>query len=331
MTIKKTSNEIKNIKDTVLSNFRKFGFTVKKAETGRSIYTLNGDTTIDLIYASLNKRDEYFFGIEEEQFYNIYSTNRHFFQIFICESSDQIFIIPLSFMMEVLKDAKANNHITFHQWKPIIRKRNGVFMLRLENIYEITDYLNRYDYLLNDENDKNISLNNPVIKFNSEIVVKTEKQKFKEIATLYNLDNKNIHSSTIFMLKKMGEWLGYDVITESKPKNIENFPYKIDCLWYKNNDLFLAIEVCHKGSAEKDKDALKQVKYFGARKVVIIADINKLERIRKLYMYNGEIKCWTEIWSFNRVFNMFENGQKFFNDFLKFNNYQWNDNIVEFL
>ena len=48
-------------------------------------------------------------------------------------------------------------------------------------------------------------------------------------------------------------------------------------------------------------------------------------------MYNGEIKSWTEVWSFNRVFNMFESGQKFFKDFSKFKNYQWNDNSVEYL
>jgi len=206
-----------------------------------------------------------------------------------------------------------------------------LFIIRLNGIYEITDYLNRYDYLLQDDK-YNLSLLFPTVrKFASEIEVKTEQQKFKELATFYNLDEKNLHNSIIFMLKQLGEWLGYNVITEGKPKNLETFPYQIDCLWYKGNDLYLAIEVCNKGSIEKDKDALKQAKYFGARKVIIITDIAKLERIRKLYMYNGEIKSWTEVWSFNRVFNMFENAQKFFKDFIKFNNYQWNENMVEYL
>jgi len=76
---------------------------------------------------------------------------------------------------------------------------------------------------------------------------------------------------------------------------------------------------------------LKHAKLFGARKVVIVTDVSKLDRIRKLYMYNGEIKSWTEVWSFNRVLNMFENGKKFFKDFFKFQSYQWNDNIVEYI
>ncbi|MDR2684882.1 MAG: hypothetical protein LBB53_05840 [Prevotellaceae bacterium] len=184
-------------------------------------------------------------------------------------------------MIEILKDAKANDHITFHQWETMIRKRNGVFILRLNGIYDITDYLNRYDYLFQDENAKIAS----PIKFNAEIEVKSE----------------------------------------SKPVGIETFPYQIDCLWYKENDLFLAIEVCNKGSVEKNKKRIKTGKKFWCKKS------DNCYRYCKIFMYNGEIKSWTEIWSFNRIFNMFENGQRFFKDFSKFKNYQWSKNIVEYI
>jgi hypothetical protein len=275
-----------------------------------------------------------FFGIEEEQFYNIYKDNRNYFQLFICEKADQVFIVPLSFMIEILKGARANDHTTFHQWKPMIRNRNGTFILRCNGIYEITDYLNRYDYLLQDQdtdNEKQQILPNIPAKFSSEIEVRSERDKIKDLIFEHKLDKNDLHSATIFMLKNMGEWLGYEVLTETVPPGIPNFPYQIDCLWYKDNDLYLAVEVCNKGSIEKDKDALKQAKSFGARKVVIVTDVTKLERIRKLFMYNGELKFWTEVWTFNRIFNMFENGQKFFRDFTKFKNYQWNENIVEYV
>jgi len=332
MSNRKTPKEISTIKNEVLANIAKLGFSIEnRSDLGKSIYSLNGNTIIDLIYSSFDSiSKKYLFGIEEEQFHNAYKNNRNYFQIFICENSKQVFVIPLSFMMEIIKDAKANDHITFKQWKPVIKKRNGVFILRLNGIYEITDYLNRYDYLLS-EDEQETSIMPPVIKFDSEIEVKSENQKFKELAEDFDLDKKDIHFSTIQMLKNLGEWLGYKVLTETKPLGIEMFPYQIDCLWYKDNDLFLAIEVCNKGSIEKDKDALKQAKYFGARKVIIVTDIAKLERIRKLYMYNGELKSWTEVWSFNRVFNMFENGQKFFKDFSKFKSYQWNENIIEYV
>jgi hypothetical protein len=330
---RKSQPEINKIKADVLNNIQRLGITVQQCpHLGKSIYSLNNKTTIDLIYSSLSTRNEYFFGIEEEQFYNVYQLNRNFFQLFICENNDQVFVVPLSFMIEMLKSAKANDHITYHQWKPIIRNRNGVFILRCYGIYEITDYLNRYDYLIQeDDSNKQQMLFNEPIKFKTEIEVKSEYQKLKDLVSDYKLNKNDLHSTTIFMLKKMGEWLGYKVLTETVPPDIPNFPYRIDCLWYKDDDLYLAIEVCDKGNIEKDKDALKQAKNFGARKVVIVTEIKKLERIRKLFMYNGELKYWTEVWTFNRVFNMFENGQKFFRDFTKFRSYQWNENIVEYV
>jgi len=133
------------------------------------------------------------------------------------------------------------------------------------------------------------------------------------------------------MLRDIGKWSGFKVLTESKPSGISNSPYNIDCLWYKGDDLYLAIEVCDKGSIEKDKDALKLAKSFGARKVVIVSNINKLERIRKLFMFNGEIKFWTEVWSFERIFKMYKSGKEFFANFDKFKKYDWSENLKEYV
>lgn len=332
MSKRKSPKQIMVIKNAVLEKIKNFGFSVeKRKDLGNSIYALNSNTIIDLIYSSYDPASKkYFFGIEEEQFHNAYKNNRNYFQVFICENLEQVFFIPLSLMVEIVKDAKANDHITFRQWKPVIKKRNGIFILRLNGIYEITDYLNRYDYLISEENQFQL-IRPTIVKFNSEIEVKSETQKFKELADDFGLDKKDIHNSTIQMLKNIGEWLGYKVLTESRLSGIDKFPYQIDCLWYKDNDLYLAIEVCNKGSVEKDKDALKQARHFGARKVIIITDIAKLERIRSLFMYNGEIKSWTEVWTFKRVFNMFENGKKFFKDFSKFREHNWSENITEYL
>ena len=93
----------------------------------------------------------------------------------------------------------------------------------------------------------------------------------------------------------------------------------------------MAIEVCYKGNIEKDKDCLKLLKKLGARKVILVTDTNKLNRVRKLFMYNGEIKSWTEIWSFDRVLQMYDEGEKFFKNFQKFRSYAYNENILEYL
>jgi hypothetical protein len=76
---------------------------------------------------------------------------------------------------------------------------------------------------------------------------------------------------------------------------------------------------------------IRKIYFRLLRKVIIVTEINRLKRVRDIFMYNGEIRSWTEVWSFNRIFNMYESGQKFFKDFIKFNNYSWNENIVEYI
>ena len=332
MTIRKNQKTIDDIKEKVLDNIRSFGFNVKRDENfGKTIYSIDSDRIfVDIIYASLNDRGEYFFGIEQEQFEKMYEKTRNFFQIFVCENEKQAFIVPLSFMIEILKDAKATDHTTFKQWKPIIKMKNGLYVLRLFGHYNITDYLNRYDYLATDEKELEL-LKNLDIKYTSEIKIRKAEEEYKDIAEENNLIKENIHATTIDMLKNIGAWCGFKVLTESKPLGIDNSPYHIDCLWYKGDDLYLAVEVCDKGNVEKDKDSLKLAKSFGARKVIIVSNVNKLERIRKIFMFNGEIKFWTEVWSFERVFNMYKAGQDFFRNFNKFKTYSWNENIIEYL
>lgn len=332
MTIRKAQKTIDSIKEKVLNKIKSFGFSVRQDKRfGRTVYSLDNERIfIDIVYASLNERGEYFFGIEQEQFERIYKQNRNFFQIFVCENEKRVFIIPLSFMIEILRDAKATNYGTFKQWKPIIKMKNGLYILRLFGHYNITDYLNRYDYLATDKKESRL-FKKLDIKYKPEIRVQRVEQEYKNIAKENDLDRKNIHDTTVNMLANIGKWIGFEVLTESKPIGIEKFPYSIDCLWYKDKDLYIAIEVCDKGNIEKDKDALKQSKMFGARKVVIVSSINRLERIRKIFMYNSEIKSWTEVWSFERVFSMYKAGKEFFKNFNKFKNYSWNENITEYI
>ena len=329
---RKQKEIINETKNKVLNKIKNFNISVSQMNfLGRNVYQLNEkEALIELIYASLNNRNEYFFGIEVHQLKNIYNTNRNFYQLFICDNEEQIFIIPMSFLIEILADAEATNHGTFKQWKPIIRKRNGIWQLRLFGIYNITEHFNRYDYLLTDTQSLKKFYSEKIV-FHSDVEVQTENQRWKIIAKENNINSKNLHSATIDMLRNLGEWHGFKVITEGKPIGFEQFPYKVDCLWYKGKDLYMAIEVCHKGIVEKDKDSLKLAKQLGARKVIIVTGINKVERIRKLFMYNSEIKSWTEVWSFNRILNMFRIGKTFFQDFSKFTKYSWNDNIVEYL
>lgn len=328
MTDRKDQKTIDSIKEKVLDNISSLGFTIKREQKfGKTIYSLNnGELFFDIIYASLNSRGEYFFGIEQGQFQKIYAENRNFFQIFICENENQVFIIPVSFMFEILRDAKATGP-EIKQYKPIIKFKNGQYILRLFGRYEVTNFINRYDYLTSNKKLAEVVVNK-LSNYYKPVIIE---QQYKDIVKNDGLRDINLHVATIDALREIGEWCGFKVMTEAKIVDSPNFPYFIDCLWYKGNDLYLAIEVCDKGSVEKDKDSLKLAKSFGARKLVLVSSINKLERIRKLFMFNGEVKFWTEVWSFDRVFNMHKSGRQFFKTFNKFQEYSWKENLAEYL
>jgi hypothetical protein len=315
------------IKTNILKRLESLGFAITpKTEWGEHFYLLNNDIGIDLEYAYLNHRREYIFKPNKDKYTFFYTQHRHFFQFFICESTERVFIIPLSLIMEIFDDIfTAGND--FKAFKPLVKLRNGVWFLRFLGQYDVTDYLNRYDFLISESK----SFSPTPTRYNSVIEVKTLEEKYPSLAEEGGLRYETLHAATVDMLKKIGEWAGFDVITEGVPLGQPDFPYQIDCLWYKNGDLYLAIEVCHHGVVEKDKDSLKLAKQHGARKVVIVSEINKMERIRKLFQYDGDIKSWTEVWSFERVFSLYEAGLKFFRDFEKFKRYGWHEGLNEFI
>ncbi len=316
------------IEQQIVKRIETLGFNVEhRPDWGEHFFLLNNEIGIALDYSYLNYKREYIFKNPRDQYDFLYNTHRHFFQLFICESTERVFIVPLSLIMEIFNDIFSSGG-DFKEFKPQIKLRNGVWFLRFFGQYDITDYLNRYDFLISESK---TLLQIPPTRFNSVIEIKTLEEKYKQLAEEGHLNANSLHSATVDMLRRIGEWSGFDVITEGVPLGMPDFPYQIDCLWYKNGDLYLAIEVCHRGVVEKDKDALKLAKQHGARKVIIVSEINKMERIRKLYTFEGDIKSWTEVWSFERVFSLFESGMKFFKDFEKFKRYGWSDNMSEFI
>ena len=314
--------------EVVLKRIENLGFsTVPKPELGENVFLLNNEILIDLQIAPLSiSRRDYTFKLEEAHFEYYYQHHRHFFLLLMCESDKRVFVLPLALIMEIFHDIYAVGN-SFKQFKPVVKLRNGVWFLRFFGQYDITDYLNRYDFLITESK----TLPSKPTRFNSIIEIKTLEERFAQLADAGEIRGDSLHVATVDMLKKIGEWSGFEVITEGSLRDLPDFPYQIDVLWYKNGDLYLAIEVCHHGVVEKDKDALKLARQLGARKVIIVSEVNKMARIRRLFQFEGEVKSWAEVWSFERVFGMFESGLRFYKDFEKFRRYGWQEGLTEFI
>lgn len=327
MSMRKRHKEAAVFKEEVIKRLNNLGFNVTPQPAyGEDAYFLNNEILIDLAYTTLNYRREYVFNFDKNRYEYFYHNHRHFFHLFICESSERVFLLPLSLIMEIYSDIFSQGN-DFKTFKPVFKLRNGVWFLRFYGQYDVTDYLNRYDFLISESK----TYRPQTTRYNTVIEVQTLEERFQHYITEGGIKGDSIHAATVDMLRKIGEMSGFEVIIEQKPRNLPDFPYAIDCLWYKNGDLYLAIEVCHHGVVEKDKDALKMAKQHGARKVIIVSEINKIERIRKLFAFEGELKAWTEIWSFERVFSLYESGIKFYRDFEKFKRYGWSEGLNEFI
>jgi hypothetical protein len=314
--------------DVLLKRIENLGFSIApKPELGEQVYFLNNEILIDIQSTPLSiSRRDFTFKLDEARFDYFYEHHRHFFLLLMCESDKRVFVLPLALIMEIFHDIYAVGN-RFKQFKPVVKLKNGVWFLRFFGQYDITDYLNRYDFLINESN----SLPSKPTRFSSIIEIKTLEERFAQLAFSGEIRGDSLHVATIDMLRKIGEWSGFEVVTEGALRDLPDFPYQIDVLWYKGGDLYLAIEVCHHGVVEKDKDALKLARQLGARKVIIVSEVNKMERIRRLFQFEGEVKSWAEVWSFERVFGMFESGLKFYKDFEKFRRYGWQEGLTEFI
>jgi hypothetical protein len=237
--------EEKNVPtEVVLKRIENLGFSiVPKPELGEKVFLLNDEILIDIQTTPLSiSRRDYTFRLDEARFDYYYQHHRHFFLLLMCESDKRVFVLPLALVMEIFHDIYAVGN-TFKQFKPVVKLRNGVWFLRFFGQYDITDYLNRYDFLITESK----TLPSKPTRFNSIIEIKTLEERFAQLADAGEIRGESLHVATVDMLKKIGEWSGFEVVTEGALRDLPDFPYQIDVLWYKNGDLYLAIEVCHHG------------------------------------------------------------------------------------
>ncbi len=200
---RKTAIEIRRIKEAFLTKIRNLNMKItRNSSLGNSFYLVNEEIYIDIAYASLNSRNEYFFGIEKEQFNNVFEKNKNFYQIFICDDENQVFIIHASLLDIILKDDKSTTHDGYQQWKPIIRQKDDIFIMRFFGTYEINEHLNNFNYFKNNVVKKE-NLNNNDMK--SENFIKNILEKDISVLKQNGLKivkNHHNHESEVDLLCK---------------------------------------------------------------------------------------------------------------------------------
>ncbi len=129
----------KNPKDLFLKRFED-KHTVKRIY-GQSFYELNSSAILYFRFSRAHK-DHFFFGVESDDL--LKQKDKNLFILFICESDDQIIVIPVEDFLDMVEGTKPISN----QWKVLVSKHDSIYMLRIsgKGKYDITNNLNKFDF-----------------------------------------------------------------------------------------------------------------------------------------------------------------------------------------
>lgn len=295
----------------------------------RSSYQLDEDKVIMFKYSRPYTSGDglvYWFGVPKEKFesYIESHTAQKFFVLFVCGSEQQVLVIPSTYLSRVLADvATAMDNC----WKLHIFKRKNRFEISVtgkpnENI---TEYFNKFELLVEKVKETPRPVEQEEIKVIPPIAEQISIEN--EIMNLDNVQGNTLHDKLVDMLRQIGGWMRY--ISEPSYMIRPDAPYRIDVVWLLDNAVHIAIEVQIGGNITEAKARLIFAKRFGARKCVIVSNPESVDRIKRVFRYDTDIKHWVEIWGFERIYNMFIDGRNFFENFNELNKHQYRDDIIE--
>jgi len=288
----------------------------------RTTYRLQNGKIIMLRYSKLHANGDYWFGFGKDKFESYPSEG--FYVLFICGTEHQVLVTSAIYLRELLRDVNtaADDNYKIHIFNPNDRFEISVTGKVKENI---SKFLNKYEIL--DVESINLETKEP--KNELQEVIEKPIPVEDQIMNLDGIMGSSLHDKLIDMLRQIGEWTRYRSITNYKVRH--DSPYSIDIAWILDDALHIAIEVQIGGNVTEAKDRLIFAKRFGARKCIIVSNFESIVRINNLFKYETEIKHWTEIWGFERIYNMFIDGRNFFENYNEFNKHQYHDDIVEII
>jgi hypothetical protein len=111
----------------VLERIGKLGFAVSpEKRLGESVYRLDESCLIYTDFTHLTYRKEYIFSLPKNTLDYIFDTHRNSFLLLICDSTERVFILPISLILEIFHDIYSNG-TDFKVFKPVIKLKNGVW------------------------------------------------------------------------------------------------------------------------------------------------------------------------------------------------------------
>lgn len=338
-------NEMTDL-DFVNADIKRDSRTYASRKTGVAIMVVPSKN-----YSAVTEKGHYFIGINKEKFdfcIEKFSSEK-FFVTVGCASIDQILIIPSTYLRQTLDNVKIAKN---GDWKIHFYKNQSIFEIAPSGKKEdISEYLNRWELLTANNNgnmtdtiEQEIQPIDTVISNTRHIeIIKDDDdtqihptQIIKDdvelsindkIMRIDGVRGNTLHDRVVDIIRQTGEWAKYR--SEANHTIHPELGYELDVAWIDDDIIDIAIEVQIGGNITEAKDRLIQAMRCGARKCIIISNSDSIGRIKTIFRLETDIKRRTEIWSLEKVYDMFVNGRNFFKNFNNFNRHQYHDDIIE--
>ncbi|MEX0786203.1 MAG: hypothetical protein WD939_06160, partial [Dehalococcoidia bacterium] len=287
-----------------------------------SVYTTFNEVWLYVRFSSLGKNGRYWFDVDTYKV-NEWKDTRRFVVCFICGDEDTVVFLPDEQLLAWYADVEPNRKGHLMVTIAVDRDRLILKLPGSRPDYDVTDYINRFDY---------VSKSIPVRMLRQRTGEPKDRAPTDDAAGLImshpDLDGATLHERVIDMLAQIGQWTGY--VPRKSFKEPEDSPYEIDVVWLRNDILDVAIEVQVGGNETEAKDRLVHAKRFGARKIIVVSKPESIARLRSLCRYEPDLKNWLQVWSISKAYQMYIEGKHFFPLFRPYERPQCSEEISEF-
>lgn len=140
-------------------------------------------------------------------------------------------------------------------------------------------------------------------------VPKIEKDYKNEILNL-PLSASSLHDRIGEMLQTVGSWMGFN--TNTRFRITPESAYQLDVAWLSNKNPEVAIEIQIGGNIDSAVVKLREAREFNYRKVILVIEEEQVPRLNAILRFDQALRSWLDAWGIKSVYELYTNGQKFF-------------------
>jgi predicted RNA-binding protein len=134
-------------------------------------------------------------------------------------------------------------------------------------------------------------------------------EAYKEAILKLSLDSNSLHDRIGEMLQTVGSWMGFN--TNTRFRITPESAYQLDVAWLSGKNPEVAIEVQIGGNIDSAIRKLREAREFNYRKVILVIEEEQITRLNAVLRFDP-IRNWLDAWSIRSVYELYANGQRFF-------------------